>query len=307
MPRTIEKYKCCCCGEMLGKNKYYKSNSNFYMNGILPICKSCFARKFSEYAKTYISNKKAMQRMCMAFDIYFDETIFDRCDTKDDAVVGKYFRNLNLGQHSEKSFDDSLEDGIFELSGERKRVNGVRVAYVDEYDNVQEETDVKINPKDIEQWGIGFEPSDYIVLNNHYKTLKKANTNTDDNQEIFIKDLCYAKMLQMKALRENDIDNYNRLTDSYRKTFQQSGIKVVKESSSVEDVSFGVSIDTIERYTPAEFYKNQNLYKDFDGIGDYIKRFLLRPLRNLQFGTTDKDKEFYVKDEENANEYDDDE
>lgn len=307
MPKIAEQQKCCCCGETLSITKYYKSYSNFYSKGILPICKDCFGRKFGEYARVFKSNKIAMQRMCMAFDIYFNETAFDKCDTKDDAVVGKYFRNLNLGQHSEKSFDDSLKDGIFEFSGERKRVNGVRVAYVDEYDNVQEETDVKINPKDIEQWGIGFEPSDYIVLNNHYKTLKKANTNTDDNQEIFIKDLCYAKMLQMKALRENDIDNYNRLTDSYRKTFQQSGIKVVKESSSVEDVSFGVSIDTIERYTPAEFYKNQNLYKDFDGIGDYIRRFLLRPLRNLQFGTTDKDKEFYVKDEENANEYDDNE
>ena len=307
MPKIAEQQKCCCCGETLSITKYYKSYSNFYSKGILPICKDCFGRKFGEYARVFKSNKIAMQRMCMAFDIYFNETAFDKCDTKDDAVVGKYFRNLNLGQHSEKSFDDSLKDGIFEFSGERKRVNGARVAYVDEYDNVQEETDVKINPKDIEQWGIGFEPSDYIVLNNHYKTLKKANTNTDDNQEIFIKDLCYAKMLQMKALRKNDLDNYNRLTDSYRKTFQQSGIKVVKESSSVEDVSFGVSIDTIERYTPAEFYKNQNLYKDFDGIGDYIRRFLLRPLRNLQFGTTDKDNEFYVKNEENANEYDDNE
>ena len=68
-----------------------------------------------------------------------------------------------------------------------------------------------------------------------------------------------------------------------------------------------MSIDTIERYTPAEFYKNQDLYKDFDGIGDYIKRFLLRPLKNLQFGSKEKDFEFYVKDEENINEYDDDE
>ena len=307
MPKIAEQQKCCCCGETLSITKYYKSYSNFYSKGILPICKDCFGRKFGEYARVFKSNKIAMQRMCMAFDIYFNETAFDKCDTKDDAVVGKYFRNLNLGQHSEKSFDDSLKDGIFEFSGERKKVNGVRVAYVDEYDNVQEEIDEKINPKDIEKWGIGFDTADYAELNNHYKTLKKANANTDDNQEIFIKDLCYAKMLQMKALRNNDLDNYNRLTDSYRKTFQQSGIKVVKESASTEDVSFGVSIDTIERYTPAEFYKNQDLYKDFDGIGDYIKRFLLRPLKNLQFGSKEKDFEFYVKDEENINEYDDDE
>lgn len=306
MPNITEQ-QCCCCGETLSITKYYKSYSNFYSNGVLPICKDCFGRKFGEYARLWKSNKKAMQRMCMAFDIYFNETTFDKCDIKDETVIGNYFRQLNFRQNKDKTFDTSLDEGAFELSGERKKYRGKRVAYVDEYDNVQDETNDKINSKDIEKWGIGFDATDYVELNNHYKTLKKANANTDDNQEIFIKDLCYAKMLQMKALRNNDLDNYNKLTDSYRKTFQQSGIKVVKESASNEDVSFGVSIDTIERYTPAEFYKNQDLYKDFDGIGNYIKRFFLRPLKNLQFGSKEKDFEFYVKEEENINEYDDDE
>ena len=54
----------------------------------------------------------------------------------------------------------------------------------------------------------------------------------------------------------------------------------------------------ISKYTPEEYYKDKTLYKDFDGIGDYFKRFVLRPLRNLQLGTTDRDKEFFVSDEE---------
>ena len=52
----------------------------------------------------------------------------------------------------------------------------------------------------------------------------------------------------------------------------------------------------------ADFYYNNItticLYKDFDGIGEYFKRFVLRPLKNLQLGTTDRDKEFFVSDEE---------
>lgn len=301
MPKSVDKCVCCCCGESLSNDKFYRSNSNFYTNGILPICKNCFVRKFSEYAKTYMSNKKAMQRMCMAFDVYFNEDVFDKCDTKDDAVVGKYFRHLNLGQHKEKNFDSSLDEGIFELSGDRKRVKGKRVAIVDEYDNVQEETESsKISPKDIEKWGIGFDLLDYEVLNTHYKTLKKANPNMDDNQEIFITDLCYAKMQQMKALRENRVDDYNKLTENYRKTFQQSGIKMVRDNTAVNDFSFGVNIESIEKYTPAEFYKNKDLYKDFNGIGEYIERFMLRPLRNLMYGSTDRDKEYCVKSEEDG-------
>jgi len=54
----------------------------------------------------------------------------------------------------------------------------------------------------------------------------------------------------------------------------------------------------ISKYTPEEYYKDKKLYKDFDGIGEYFKRFVLRPLKNLQLGTTDRDKEFFVSDEE---------
>lgn len=247
-----------------------------------------------------------MQRMCMAFDIYFNEDVFDSCDTKDDAVVGKYFRKMNLGQYRDKKFDDSLDEGLFELSGDRKKVKGKRVAIVDEYDNVQEETESsKISPKDIEKWGIGFDLLDYEVLNTHYKTLKKANPNMDDNQEIFITDLCYAKMQQMKALRENRVDDYNKLTENYRKTFQQSGIKMVKENGSTDDFSFGEYIGKIEKFTPAEVYKNKALYQDFDSLGSYFKRHTLRPLINLQYGKTDRDSEFYVKDQDDSEDYDD--
>ena len=306
MPKSVDKCVCCCCGESLSNDKFYRSNSNFYTNGILPICKNCFVRKFGEYSKIYMSNKKAMQRMCMAFDIYFNEDVFDSCDTKDDAVVGKYFRKMNLGQYRDKKFDDSLDEGLFELSGDRKKVKGKRVAIVDEYDNVQEETESsKISPKDIEKWGIGFDLLDYEVLNTHYKTLKKANPNMDDNQEIFITDLCYAKMQQMKALRENRVDDYNKLTENYRKTFQQSGIKMVKENGSTDDFSFGEYIGKIEKFTPAEVYKNKALYQDFDSLGNYFKRHTLRPLINLQYGKTDRDSEFYVKDQDDSEDYDD--
>ena len=87
MPKIAEQQKCCCCGETLSITKYYKSYSNFYSKGILPICKDCFGRKFGEYARVFKSNKIAMQRMCMAFDIYFNETAFDKCDTKDSRQV----------------------------------------------------------------------------------------------------------------------------------------------------------------------------------------------------------------------------
>lgn len=305
MPDKESKCNCCLCGEPLAKSKYYKSYSEFYKEGHLPICKECFGRKFGNYVAEYHSNKKAMQRMCMAFDIYFDEELFDKCDTDDSTVLGNYFRKLNMSQYKEKTFDNSIKDG-FELSGERKPAKETRESVVDELSEYEDDSE-QIDPADIEKWGFGFDAIDYQILNSHEKLLTNSNPEADSNASIFINDLCYIKMQQMKAVREGRVDDYSKLTTQYIKTFTQAGLKTVKDTNTAEDFTIGVNAETIEKYTPAEYYKNKSLYKDHDNIGDYILRFLLRPLKNLMQGTKDRDAEFYVKDEEETDGFADDE
>ena len=107
-------------------------------------------------------------------------------------------------------------------------------------------------------------------------------------------------MQQMKAVRNNKVDDYNKLTESYRKSFMQAGIKTVKDNAADADFTLGVTAEMIEKYTPAEYYKNKQLFKDNDGIGEYIDRFLLRPIKNLMHGDNKRDPEYYVKgDDEN--------
>lgn len=306
MPSKDSKCVCCSCGEPLALTKFYKSNSVFYADGHLPICKECFSSKFGHFAAEYHSNKMAMQRMCMTFDIYFNEAAFDSCDTDDSTVLGNYFRKLNLSQHKGKTFEDSIKEG-FDLSGDRKPVKETQeVVNVDGDDEENENADI-IDPADIEKWGAGLEPTDYTILNSHYRLLSSSNPQCDGNAEIFIIDLCYTKMQQMKAVRESRVDDYKKLTESYIKSFTQAGLKTVKDTNAMEDFTIGVNAETIEKYTPAEYYKNRSLYKDHDNIGDYIDRFLLRPLRNLMRGTKDRDAEFFVKDEEENDGFTDDE
>ena len=111
-------------------------------------------------------------------------------------------------------------------------------------------------------------------------------------------DLCQTKMQQTRAMMSGRTDDCIKLAESYRKTFAQAGLKTVKESASDDDFSFGLTAQMIEQYSPAEYYKDKERYKDFDGLGDYITRLLTRPLKNLMFGTTDRDYEYYVKDDE---------
>lgn len=304
MPNNESKCNCCLCGEPLAKSKYYKTYSEFYKVGHLPICKECFSRKFFNYAAEYQSNKLAMQRMCMAFDIYFDEVLFDKCDKNNDTVLGNYFRQLNISQYKEKTYDHTIKKIGFETSDESKPTKEVQTTDTQNDDTEEIE---EINPSDIEKWGFGFDRIDYDILNSHEKLLQNSNPDSDSNVSIFINDLCYIKMQQMKAVREGRVDDYNKLTEQYRKTFTQAGLKTVKDMNATEDFTIGVNAEIIEKYTPAEYYKNKSLYKDHDNLGDYITRFLLRPLRNLIQGTKDRDFEFYVKDEEDIDGFSDDE
>ena len=305
MPSKDSKCVCCSCGEQLSHTKFYKSYSEFYSEGHLPICKECFSSKFGHFANVYHSNKMAMQRMCMAFDIYFNEDLFDNCDTNDSTVLGNYFRQLNMSQHKGKTFDDSIKTG-FNLSGDRKPEKETQITKSNN-DNKENDIADDIDPADIEKWGAGLEPTDYKTLNNHYRLLSNSNPQCDSNAEIFIIDLCYTKMQQMKAVRESRVDDYKKLTESYIKSFTQAGLKTVKDTNAMEDFTIGVNAETIEKYTPAEYYKNKSLYKDHDNIGEYIERFLLRPLRNLMRGTKDRDMEFFVRDEEETDGFSDDE
>lgn len=282
------KYRCCECGEELPGSCYYKSESPIFAGiGHLPICKDCLSREYKRYKIEYMNQRQAMQRICMMFDIYYDPALFDSCTGNEDKIVGNYIKKTNLGQCKMKTFDTTIEEGF--------NFNGAGTIY--ESTPPIDSDGRPVDQKLVTKWGGGLSLIDYDELEKHFKFLKNANPNSDSNQEIFIIDLCYTKMQQLKAVREGRVDDYNKLSDSYRKTFAQAGLKTVRDANASDNFLIGVSAEMIEMYTPAEYYKDKSLYKDHDNIGDYINRFLLRPLRNLMYGTNDRDHEYYVKEE----------
>lgn len=301
MSKTIDsnkKYICCVCSEPFDSlSEFNKSYSSLYAaTERLPLCKNCLSNKFNEYSAKYGSPKKAMKRICMAFDLYYSDSLFDKCNDDSDAVIGNYIKKLNMVQYKGRTFDTSLKEG-FSFEDEVDRA----------YKKTQDDGDPpEIKEKDILKWGDGFNPEDYEILNSHYNYIRNANPQYDSNQEIFVIDLCYTKMQQMKAVREGRVDDYNKLTESYRKSFEKAGLKTVRETNVNEEFTIGVNAEIIEKYTPAEYYKNKQLYKDFDHIGEYMKRFVLRPLKNLMFGSKDRDREFYVRDEDSGGVVDED-
>ena len=254
----------------------------------MPICKDCLALLYDRYLRMYESAYLAIKRLCMIYDLYYSDSIVDACyKNKATFPIGDYMKKLNLSSYKGKTFENSLREGFFFDMKEPSTVP-----------SDQKADPVSAIPESVRsRWGAGFSDEEYKALEEHYRYIKKANPDCDSNQEIFIMDLCQTKMQQISAMKSGRTDDYIKLTESYRKTFAQAGLKTTTESIEGADDRWGDYTRMVSQYTPEEYYKDKKLYKDFDGLGEYFKRMLLRPLRNLKFGTTDRDEEFFVDDE----------
>ena len=272
-------YQCSCCGTRYSNQKgnFPQIHSYIYAknNYCGTICYRCLQSLFTKYSDEFGDDTQAIKRICMITDAYFNVAVCKSIESQDNPMK-VYFRKITT-QFPNKIFDDYL----YETSG----------------DDLQEQQDNALSDSVITRWGVGlFSPDQYRVLEEHYKMLKKQNPHCDSNQEIFIKDLCYTKLQQLEAMKNGSPDNFKKLTELYRETFKQAGLKAVDDES--DDDVLGVTIATIAEYTPEEYYQDKTLYKDFDGLGAYLTQTVFRPLKNLITGGSERDPKYSVEDDD---------
>ena len=293
-----KKYKCTCCGNSWDtqKNHFSKSSSVLYQSssGYINICNDCRDRYYYQLIDLFSgSEEKAIQYMCQQFGWFFhiDALEASRQVSVDRSRISHYLAKKNLGQTILNGSTD-IDTLKFDYLNKKDDV----IESIDHLRKLQADGLTSVTISAAERWGSGFSDSDYKLLDDHYKMLKKYNPNCDNNQEIFIKSLCNLNLLMVKSLRngDGDPDKYVKLTEQYSKTFKQAGLKTIEEKDSSNDECLGVTLATISLYTPEEYYQNKALYDDYDEIGNYVDRHMRRPLKNLQYGTADRDSEFFV-------------
>ena len=297
IPRSSEqydsskhKYKCSCCGKGYNslKNNFQKTNSPLYQSndGYLPWCKDCTDKYMTQLTAFYSGNEEhAIEHFCQQVDWVYDIEPLKcaREISSDRSRISHYAAKKNLNVGGRKTYFDSLKYNYEQRQDE--------VITSREQAKSEEST---ISASAVDRWGVGFTEMDYKNLDEHYRMLKKVNPNIDSNQEIFVKDLCNIHMLKIHALQNGDSKEYAALVEQYAKTFKQAGLRTVEEKDSSNDETFCMTLGFISDYTPEEFYQDKELYADWDKIGEYMERHILRPMMNLETGSDVRDKEFFV-------------
>lgn len=301
-------YRCVTCGTFYPTQaaNFYQSFSPLYEgnNGFAPFCKDCI-KSYTEYLIKYFGGdeRRAIERVCQLYDLYYNDVAFERAESAVHErlpLVSAYMGKIKLKTFTESgsTYLDTLRDR------DNAPVTSVKPkpSFVEEMgDDDDDDEDTLVPQKLLDFWGPGFMPSEYAFLEAHYQKLRQMTDENDDQfQDTLLQDMAKTRVFQNRALASNDAELFDKMAKSYQASAKNANLKL---KSNVSDVSsstacFGAFIDQIERYCPAEYYQDKELFADHDGVEEYFKRFIVRPFKNFITGSNEMDPEFSVGDDE---------
>lgn len=265
--------KCTMCGEDKKIiDDYYASNSViFKAKKRMCICKDCVVKLFETYKLRFSIDMVAIYEMCRMLDAYFSKsaynTALNQSENQKACVASIYFQKINsLPQWSGRTFKDS------DMLEEDDKV----------IDNSQIEKDL------IYFWGKGFDEEDYGFLENELSNWQKTHKCDNQSEITLLKEICI-KILKIRKAREQDDDDskLQKELQDLMKTASVDPAKANAISGSQTVDRWGVWLKDIEQKKPAEWWEEQEKYKDMDGFIPYIKDYIVRPIKNFFTGVKD--------------------
>jgi hypothetical protein len=258
-------HRCCKCGKVyeeqakyfpISCSKYYVGNGNY-----LPICNDCINWQYLEYARIY-DEFTSYRYVCMAFDIYYNKEVVEQVlkSSKPQNRVTQYINKVSVGEHSNKSYLDTIEE---------EKVEESKITSINDVLNEK----VTTTQDDVKKWGFGFEETDYIFLNEKYNSwINRHECKTMAQEEIF-KKLSLMDLQILKNMQSGE--KYADLLKQYNDYLTSANIKPNQQNDAIlaDSNTFGTFIKKVENERPISQPSNE--WQDIDGIKKYIEVFFL--------------------------------
>ena len=140
------------------------------------------------------------------------------------------------------------------------------------------------------EWGEGFELKDYEYLEREIEVWKRTHKCDNEAEETLLKEICLTKLGLRKSRAANDdlrVKDLTKMLQDLMKTAALDPSKSNAASSGKLLDAFGVWVKDIEENRPAEWVEDKALFKDVDDIGSYLKKYVVRPIKNFITGSRD--------------------
>lgn len=275
-PSSPSKLVCLRCGEVVDIKRYYSSRSGLYAKyGRLPICQNCLDEVYDEYLDEYKKKdslnpeKKAVERVCMAFDVYYCDKLFESAlkgweNDGSFSLISYYMQRSRLKAYITKTYDDTMKDKL-RMSIDDRSVKSI-------YDDTDADMDARVKEA-IEMFGKGMSRDDYLFLYDKYKNWTARHECNTMSQEENFKRICMVQLQLWKADVAGDIGASKQLNEQYLKLTDASKLMPKQNTgdATADNQTLGTLIEKWENTRPIPECDEE--LKDVDKIGVYLDTF----------------------------------
>ena len=277
---AIEKIYCRRCMKLKKPTEFFSSVDEILdRNGYFSVCKQCCNELYDGAYRAERNFAKAILKTCRTLNLKFDENAVSATATqletmKKDATSEKVFgvyksKLIQIGKNNFSDNNSAMDLTFYE-------VEGIALKAEDPLENHESE---KTTEELKHFWGDEFEYDDYVWLESEYSKWNKPN---NQNEKTILK-LVVLKLLYIRK-KINANEDTSKLEESLTKLLTAGALSPAQANAASQGKMkdcFGDWIKDIESTTPAEWWKDNSIYRDVDNIAEYWKTHILRPFLNF--------------------------
>ena len=296
-----------------------RSSLYAYNDYKIPICYDCLQRLFNQYMTILGDEKSALRRICMKFDMYYSEDCYNATlialEGRNSTLLKMYASIIARMGTRTKTYDTTIEEergqtlyGDYEFTfldddGVTKNPKQLWDEYQKKISDAKKELEeIEANkiPQDLqEKFGLGFSPDEYHLMEAQFNERAKEIPSAILASVIpNIKDECRYKTLEFRCFSiSSGFDEIKKYSELYYKTKKtiDDYVKEQGKANSEDVLVYGITLAKIEKFCPADVYKNKKVFEDSCGIiSNYWERLIVRPFKNFFTGSTEMDSEFSI-------------
>ena len=284
MREGLNKYKCISCGAVTDNpdELFHTGYSNIYIGWSyhFPMCKNCMDNLYDAYARV-LTYEEVYRRMCMTFDIYFDENLAQKASqgSKPNRRMTGYINRTKLNQYANKTYADTvneeLEEKLKKEQEEAEKTANTPVLSIEEVGATQQ----TVSKESFNFWGFGFTVEEYQFLDNKFVEWTISHECKNKAQESYFQKICMIELLILKANQKGE--DASKLYDQFNKLMNSANLqpRQTNENALADTNTVGTLIKKWEDNAPIPKPKPE--WEDVDGIRKYISVWFLGHLCKL--------------------------
>lgn len=268
-------------------------------NGFFSICKECVDELYKKVLESeYGSVQKTVLHLCRKLNVKYDEAAIEAATKQIESSNWNADKFFGVYRAKLLAVSKSASDSPMNL----EYMDNPTIVTNEDYDNREEGFTEEDFNRLKSFWGMTYTQDEIAILEEKYMRWSESHSINTESERVLLKLICIKELEIDKAIAVNSSTTV--LLKEFQELLKTSGLNpssAVAAGTNKSQETWGNFVKMVEETEPAEFYKDESLFKDFDNINEYWQKFVVRSIKNFITGSKDFNLESSADDYEDDN------